>query len=584
MLAFVFFGASPVTGDPSASKIQLLHTYIAVSAGSFDSACKRLLISINKMDAGEGVSIESTRNDFKACRVEYKRIAFFLEYFFPGQNKVFNSAAKVEVEEPSLEYEQPRGLQQIESLLYEKNSRIDKKQLSVQATLVEESARDVPALLYRFTCNDRQIVKSVTGELIRVKCLYLAGYDCQLSKNGLAESAAALESIKKMFESFIKNDSNAKELMRSFDDCIAYLHEHNDRDAFDYSWFLTGLFAKLEQHICQLLEGLGMTAEYLKLPLRYDKKYDKVTQKALISFGGEIFSDKSLSGNGEISCASCHEPGHFYTEPVALHERFDKKGFLQRNTPSLLYSTYQSSEFWDGRAASLSEQIKDVLTSPTEMNSRTEEVVKKVNKNKEYRLLLHKANGKKIEFIDIERGLTEFLSSLSPFSSRFDLFINGKGNALSKDERHGFNIFIGKAQCGTCHFIPLFNGEIPPEFKKTEYEVLGTPASDEFLKPVQDCDPGRRRKYESAFYQGAFKTPSLRNVAQTAPYMHNGKFKTLEKVLEFYNLGGGNGIGLNIPNQTLRDEPLSLTKKEIADIVAFLGTLSDEVDGSSQRR
>lgn len=578
IVSVILLGASWVTRQPHENTIQFLRTYVTVTARAFDSACKSMVVSISKLNNHDSVSIESARKSLRACRVEYKKIAFFLGYFFPNQDRIFNSTPRVEIEEPSLEYEQPHGLQQIESLLFEIKNGIDKNQLIEQAKLVEESARNLPSLLYRFDCDEWQILKSATNELIRVKSLYLGGYDCKLSKNGLAESAAALAAVKKMLCSFTRKDSNAVRLTESFDFCITYLQRQIDSDEFNYSWFLAVPFSTLERKVDALLVGLG-AGSCLKTPMVGSKKLSQnltTSETAMISFGEKIFSDNCLSGNGEISCASCHRPTEYYAEPIASHERFDKKAFLERNTPSLNYSSYQTTEFWDGRAASLSEQIEEVLTSPTEMHSRIEDVLKKVNENLEYRQLLRKKASEKIELSEIEQALIAFLKSLSTFSSRFDLFINGSGDALTKDEQHGFNLFMGKAKCGTCHFIPLFNGEIPPDFRRTEYEILGTTADDDFVTPKRDTDSGRYRKYPSAFYIAAFKTPSLRNVTHTSPYMHNGNFKTLEKVLEFHNLGGGRGMGLDIPNQTLRGEPLVLTSKEIADIVAFLGTLSDE--------
>jgi len=136
---------------------------------------------------------------------------------------------------------------------------------------------------------------------------------------------------------------------------------------------------------------------------------------------------------------------------------------------------------------------------------------------------------------------------------------------------------MGKAQCGTCHFSPLFNGLMPPLYNFTELEVLGTPLTDDLLHPQTDTDSGRYKVFPIAYYNGAFKTPTLRNVSATAPYMHNGGFHTLEAVVEFYNKGGGRGIGLNKEQQTLSGAPLNLTKNEISDIVSFLHALEDTI-------
>jgi cytochrome c peroxidase len=150
---------------------------------------------------------------------------------------------------------------------------------------------------------------------------------------------------------------------------------------------------------------------------------------------------------------------------------------------------------------------------------------------------------------------------------------------LSEPARRGFNLFMGKAACGTCHFAPVFNGTVPPDYEDSESEVLGVPAAPVWKDAAIDPDMGRianRRAAEHApFNQYAFKTPTLRNIALTAPYMHNGVYQTLEEVMQFYNVGGGAGIGIVLPNQTLPPDPLGLSKREIRDIIVFMEALTD---------
>lgn len=149
-------------------------------------------------------------------------------------------------------------------------------------------------------------------------------------------------------------------------------------------------------------------------------------------------------------------------------------------------------------------------------------------------------------------------------------------NTLTKEEIEGFNLFTGKAACATCHFPPTFNGTVPPKFKETEFENLGITKTTNFKHPVLDEDPGMYYPYEVEERRGFFKTSTVRNIALTAPYMHNGAFNTLEEVLEFYNLGGGQGIGLNVPYQTLPPDTLELTDIEVNSIIAFMQTLTDK--------
>jgi cytochrome c peroxidase len=148
---------------------------------------------------------------------------------------------------------------------------------------------------------------------------------------------------------------------------------------------------------------------------------------------------------------------------------------------------------------------------------------------------------------------------------------------LNRAEINGFNLFMGKAKCGTCHFMPLFSGTKPPRYYYTETEVIGVPDKNNSTKNKLDEDEGRFAVTGLPVHKFAFKTSSLRNIALTAPYMHNGVFKTLEEVISFYNNGGGKGLKIAPKNQTLPFEKLSLTAIEKKNIISFLKTLTDTV-------
>ena len=134
---------------------------------------------------------------------------------------------------------------------------------------------------------------------------------------------------------------------------------------------------------------------------------------------------------------------------------------------------------------------------------------------------------------------------------------------------------MGKAKCGTCHFMPLFSGAKPPRYYYMESEVIGVPESASKIKPRLDKDSGRFNTTRFDIHLFSFKTSSLRNIALTAPYMHNGVFNTLDEVVDFYDKGGGKGLGIAPPNQSLPFEKLDLTASEKKDIIAFMKTLTD---------
>jgi cytochrome c peroxidase len=169
--------------------------------------------------------------------------------------------------------------------------------------------------------------------------------------------------------------------------------------------------------------------------------------------------------------------------------------------------------------------------------------------------------------------------SLSSFNSPFDQYVRGERKELPEAAKRGFNLFMGKAACGTCHFAPSFNGLVPPFYEESESEVLGVPSTPGSENLVIDPDLGRlessRPQDEAYFYAFSFKTPTVRNAALTAPYMHNGVYETMEEVIDFYNKGGGLGMGIDIPHQTLPDAPLNLNEGEVKDLIAFMEALTD---------
>jgi cytochrome c peroxidase len=165
--------------------------------------------------------------------------------------------------------------------------------------------------------------------------------------------------------------------------------------------------------------------------------------------------------------------------------------------------------------------------------------------------------------------------SLATMDSRFDRAARGDTNAMSAEERRGFTLFMGKAGCGTCHFAPLFSGVTPPLYLSSDVEVIGTPSSPRRAS-VLDPDSGRAGIDLLPTHLRAFKTPSLRNVAGSAPYMHNGAFRTLDDVIRFYDGGGALGAGAHITNQTLAPDSLHLSASERKAIIAFIGSLTSD--------
>lgn len=267
--------------------------------------------------------------------------------------------------------------------------------------------------------------------------------------------------------------------------------------------------------------------------------------------------------------------------PKSLTNRYDAQ--TKRHSPSLIDVAYSSKYFWDMREHDLEKQVAHVVEDTLEFNIGFREIEKRLYQSKTYVSMFEKAfegiAKKSINQRSISNAIASYVNTLQSFNSPFDQYVNGNQIELSASTKNGFNLFMGKAACGTCHFAPVFNGSVPPFYTDSESEVLGITLGQDAKHPIKDEDPGRiangRKSDAHPHFAHSFKTVTVRNVGITAPYMHNGLFKTLEEVIEFYDLGGGAGMGIDIDNQTLSSDPLNLTEAEKTDLIAFLHSLTD---------
>jgi cytochrome c peroxidase len=218
-----------------------------------------------------------------------------------------------------------------------------------------------------------------------------------------------------------------------------------------------------------------------------------------------------------------------------------------------------------------------VIGSRDEMHGDIGLAVRMFWQDKTYRVLFAVAFPLKdrfaIDTAEIKNALASYVRSLTALNSRFDDYMRGDQKILDQTEINGFNLFMGKARCSTCHYLPLFNSTLPPRYMQMDAEVIGVPKSRS--SRAIDPDPGLFGLQPMKFNRHAFKVTTVRNTAKTAPYMHNGVYKTLEEVIDFYNKGGGVGMGLKIPNQTLAADHLQLSTKEKKEIVAFIKALDN---------
>jgi cytochrome c peroxidase len=588
--------------NPSTPSIGLAATvaYYKTEAQHFAATTTTLQDALVSIDPKDTQTILYARKALQACRQAYKKIAFFQEYFFKSSSLVYNSPAKYEVEEPYMEFTTPVGLQVIEGLLFEEDVAAKKQELLQEMAVIHSSAQDLQALLFGFTADDPQILESVRLELIRIYTLDITGFDAPLLKSGIAESREAFNSVKTILAPYLQirtryTDSVAYYLNSS----LQYLNPDIPFDTFDRLAFLTRHALPLQRYLGLMIRDMKLELNTTEGVLNYDAAdifskdaihlsafpgADIKVTPALIKLGKRLFHETALSGNNKISCATCHQPEKHFTDGLRTSIAFDGHAHVKRNAPTLLYSGFQYAQFWDNKAKSIEEQVNIVLHNPVEMNGNMPTAIAQLKKQSSYVALFEQSFPTETHSADsvitadrVSGAIAAYVRALNPRNSAFDQYMTGNTAAMDPSQINGFNLFMGKAQCGTCHFAPLFNGLTPPLYNLTELEVLGTPGNDDLDKPVKDNDNGRYDLFGMEYYLQAFKTPTVRNVSATGPYMHNGAFATLEGVVEFYNKGGGIGLGLAVTHQTLSSRPLNLTTVEVQDIVHFLHALEDKV-------
>ena len=288
---------------------------------------------------------------------------------------------------------------------------------------------------------------------------------------------------------------------------------------------------------------------------------DNPLTAAKIELGKKLYFDKRLSIDDTVSCATCHDPKFGFAENKKVSDGV-KGGKGKRNAPTVLNSAFYDLQFWDGRVPSLEEQAKQPIANPVEMGISHEALVEKLKKIEEYKKAFNDVFNSEITIDNIVKAIASYERTLISGNSPFDKFMYGNDkNALNDAAKRGIEVFKGKGRCLTCHeFLDSYG-----LFTDNKFHNIGVGMD----KPEPDI--GRFEVTKNPKDKGAFKTPTLRNITLTAPYMHDGSEATLESVIDFYNKGG-----INNPNLDGGMRPLDLTKEEKADLLEFLKSLTSE--------
>ena len=293
---------------------------------------------------------------------------------------------------------------------------------------------------------------------------------------------------------------------------------------------------------------------------------DNPSTPAKIELGRRLFFDTNLSGDRSMSCGSCHNPALGYADAKPRAHGFKGKE-LRRHTPTVLNAALFEPQFWDGRAQGLEAQAKGPLLSPDEMNlAGASEVEARLRESRDYRHRFHDVFGTEPTLEDAARAIAAYERTLVLGTTRFDRYASGDKAALGEAEKRGLLVFVGKANCTACH-----SGA---NFADGKFHSLGIPAHNPAV-----IDEGRIAVTGDPADRAAFKTPTLRGLAYTAPYMHDGSLATLEEVVDYYDHGGGDG-----PNKSKLVFELGLTPQEKSDLVEFLVSLSGPLPADATRK
>lgn len=307
--------------------------------------------------------------------------------------------------------------------------------------------------------------------------------------------------------------------------------------------------------VCFSLAALPAAGQEYQLDVPFGLKEmripaDNPLSQAKIELGKQLYFDPRLSSDDTISCASCHDPKKGWSNGAAFATgvRGQVGG---RSAPTIINAGYQTFQFWDGRAQHVEGQALGPIQNPIEMDMTLDNLIVKLNKIAGYREQFQKVFGTDVTADGIAKAIGAFERTVLSGNAPFDRFKAGDAKALSAAAERGRQVFFNKASCSACH-----SGS---NFSDGAFHNVGVGMK------AEQPDVGRFAETKLGGDRGSFKTPTLREIARTAPYMHDGSLKTLEDVVAFYNQGG-------IPNPQLDEEifPLKLTEQQKADLVTFL--------------
>ncbi len=535
----------------------------------------------------DSIALDQARESFIKARLMVKRVEPIMSFTESESYKTIfqpNILKVVEEDATDIKKLKPKGFQVLEEELFVDS--VNWESVNKNTLFLRQRLKLIRTNSIVDDYNDYHFLWLLRNALVRIATTGVTGFDSPVLGQSLKESALIyheLTELMGLYDAKFKDKelqqewrrelvASQKALATIFDDFDRYEFIKNHTNKQFGLWNRTvadwGVTFPFELAISNTAPNLFDSTTF-NVGFFSEKVWAEMSREK-IALGRKLFNDSSLSIDGSMSCSTCHQKDIAFTDGLAI------SAGQTRNSPTLKYAGFQKAFFYDARTGNLEGQIVDVVNNESEFHSSIEGMVEAVKNDSAYLSSFNEVYNDQPEDMSIRNAIAAYVRSLAPFNSRFDESITDKKASLTPEEINGFNLFMGKAQCATCHFPPLFNGTVPPNFAESEMELLGVPEENVAENAKIDNDMGRYNLFQTEERKYFFKTPTVRNVALTAPYMHNGVYNTLDEVMEFYDVGGGAGLGIKLTHQTLPTDPLGLTEEEEGNIIAFMKSLTDQ--------
>ena len=483
--------------QPAQAPEKRLAEKLLTQIDSFSAICTRLQRAVETGETDTAV----LRRLFLQTRLGYKRIEWAAEYFDPTAARIVNGPPVPEVELSGKVFD-PAGLQVMEAFLWPRYDTVRRQDLVSQLRRILAACTQYKRHFANIDILDWQVFDATKLEVFRIETEGIVGFDDPLSQKSMAEAAESLRGMQEILAGYLRGKAAATDpatkaanadpatkaataaadsLARLFDAAAHYLMDHPDFNSFDRAAFITGYANLLTTDLTGLDQRLPVQHIRYNRLLNQEAKtlfdtnafnvnayvpnYVSFTSPEKIALGRKLFSDASLSATGTRSCQSCHQPDKAFTDGLVKNTMLENHQLLARNTPTLLNAALQPSQFYDLRVKTLEDQSRNVVQNEAEMHGDMQLSVQRLWKDTVYRRLFTTAFPRKermgIDTLEVMNAIGSYVRSLVFLNSRFDSYMRGDKTALTPAEVDGFNLFMGKAKCGSCHYMPSVQRHLP---------------------------------------------------------------------------------------------------------------------------